>query len=35
MEENRPTSTSINMAPEKPAVTTDTPTVPHRPERRP
>jgi hypothetical protein len=35
MEENRPTSTTINMAPEKPAVTTNTPAVPHRPERRP
>jgi hypothetical protein len=35
MEENRPTSKSINMAPEKPAVTIDTPTVPHLPERRP
>jgi hypothetical protein len=35
MEENRPTSKSRNMGPEKPAVTIDTPTVPHRPERRP
>ncbi|KAL3468728.1 hypothetical protein BJX99DRAFT_265879, partial [Aspergillus californicus] len=35
MEENRTTSTSINMVPEKPAVPTDTRTIPHGPEWRP
>ncbi|KAL2801632.1 hypothetical protein BJX63DRAFT_438631 [Aspergillus granulosus] len=35
MEENRITSTVINMVPKKPAVTTDTPTVPHHSEQRP
>ncbi|KAL2825801.1 hypothetical protein BDW59DRAFT_172167 [Aspergillus cavernicola] len=35
MEENRLTSKSVNMAPEKPAVTINTPTVPHLPEWRP